>query len=126
MRAMVIDDNVKRDLERLAAYAEKHVLSMDELLDMVNKQAPPPGDNKNFVVEIPFGYRVVYTIEDQPAGKVRHLSVSVDKKGKLPSITAVEEIMRMIGFKGELSECKVGFESIDENQDAVNVLEVIR
>jgi hypothetical protein len=95
-------------------------------LDIVNKQAPPPGDNKNFVVEIPVGYRVVYTIEDQPAGKVRHLSVSVDKAGKVPSITAVQEIMRMIGFKGELNECKVDFERFSENQDAINVLEVIR
>jgi hypothetical protein len=126
MRPMVIDDNVKRKIERLAAYAEAHILSMDELLDIVNKQAPPPGDNKNFVVEIPVGYRVVYTIEDQPAGKVRHLSVSVDKVGKVPSITAVQEIMRMIGFKGELNECKVDFERFSENQDAVNVLEVIR
>ena len=126
MRPMIIDDNVKRKMEKLAAYAEAHIFSMDDLLDMVNKEKPPPGLDPNFQVEIPVGYKVVYSIEDQPAGKVRHLSVSVDAKGKLPSIPAVKEIMIMLGFTKEIEQCKVDLENLEEDHSAVNVLEVIR
>ena len=98
---------------------------MDDLLDIHNG-AEPPGDRPGFSCELPFGYRVVFTLEKQNIGKVRHLSISVSIPGNLPSMTAVEAIMHEIGFDNKLLKCMIDFEDIGENHQAINVLEICK
>ena len=64
----------------------------------------PPGDNENNVVNIPFGFRCVYSVEWQKVGIFRHLSISVDADGKWPNEYAVKAIANKFGFKGDLSD----------------------
>ncbi|MEK6829101.1 MAG: hypothetical protein AABY15_03160 [Nanoarchaeota archaeon] len=125
MRPLIIDDEIKDKLKNLASYAERNPFTMDDLLDTMNKQLAPAGDMEHYVVHIPFGYKVAFSIEQQAVGDVRHLSMSVDAVGKLPNVIAVEEIMKIIGFKNKLENCVVKLEDIGENRQAINVLEII-
>jgi hypothetical protein len=72
------------------------------------------------VTIIPDGYRVVFSIEEQPIGWCRHLSVSVDKKGKYPTPQAVELIMQEFGMGNDIdNSLKVWMEKEGE---AINVV----
>lgn len=125
MRPFIINDKLKTQIASLVAYAEENPVSMDELLDTVNKQAKPVGDFSQHTLNLPFGYRIVYSIEEQPKGKIRHLSMSVNEDEKLPNEFVVREVMKLIGFKNELENCEVFLESISLSRQAVNVLEII-
>jgi hypothetical protein len=125
VRPLLIDKDLTDQIESLVEYAEKNQITMDYLLDQKNGEERPPGDFKEYTRILPFGYRIVFTIELQPAGKIRHLSISVDEDEKLPNETAVQEIMNLIGFKNELRKCKVHLEDISEKRKAINVIEII-
>ena len=74
---------------------------------------------------LPIGYRCVYSEEFQPKGLSRHLSVSVERPGKLPSIEAVAMIELAFGFESKdiyAGNCCV---FLEEAQRAVNVIEII-
>ena len=125
MRILILDGETKDKLQNLVAYAENNPLTMDDLLDTYNKQLAPVGDMSGHVVNLPFGFRVVYSIEQQVKGDVRHLSISVDDEGKLPNDVAVREVMKLIGFKNELEKCIIKLEEIGPNRQAINVWEIV-
>jgi hypothetical protein len=82
---------------------------------------PPAGDYPDFKVLIPNGFRVVYSIEEQPIGWCGHLSVSVDSPEKVPGIPAVEAIMAEFGMGKDINNClNVWIEETEPR--AVNVL----
>ncbi len=126
VRPLLVDKDLTDQINSLVAYAEKNPITMDYLLDQKNGEEKPPGDYAEYTRTLPFGYRVVFTIELQPAGKIRHLSMSVDEEGKLPNEFAVAEMMRLIGFQNELRKCKVHIEDTGPKRQAINVLEIIR
>lgn len=123
MRPLIIDDNLSNRVSELIAYAEKHPYSMDDLLDIYNSQLEPPGDDPNRVINTDFGYRIVYSVELQPAGKVRHLSMSVNEDKVLPNKVAVDEIMKLFGFD-ESNRRMIAVKEISPNRNCVEVLEI--
>lgn len=125
LRPLIIDDEVRSQLASLVRHAEKNVFSMDDLLDIYNGRMTPAGDMEGFSRNLPFGYRVVYSIEEQPAGRIGHLSVSVDEDDKLPNVTVVKEIMKLVGFTRELEDSVVWMEHTAPNRQAVNVSNII-
>lgn len=127
MRPFIITETIRAQFEVLKEYAEKHPYSMDDLLDIYNKQKDVAGFDKNLRLELPFGYRIVYSIEEQPKGKVRHLSVSVSTPGKLPNPVVVDEIMNLLGYKYKLAEKKAlaKLEEFAPGHEAINILEFI-
>lgn len=119
MQALLWDEKVKGDLQRLKEYAERHHFSIDELLDRMNGSTAP-GDMPEFCCIIPVGLKVVYTIEPATTGQlIRHLSVSY--RDKTPSVPIVELIMTELGFKSKLTDpgCNVAREG-----EAINVAEL--
>lgn len=126
IRPLIIDESVRESIGSLLTYAEKNPITMDYLLDQKNGEERPPGDFQEYTRILPFGYRVVFTLELQPAGKVRHLSISVDEDGKLPNEIAVQEIMTLIGFQKQLRGCRVHLENISPKRQAINVIEIIK
>lgn len=125
MRILLIDDAIRARIAAIIEYAEANVIPIDEQLDVKNGELPPAGDNKAYRCIIPDGFRVIYTIEEHPQGKVRHLSMSVNVEGNCPSPEAVSMIMKEFGFKTRLAVAKVYLEDIGPNHKAVNVLEMI-
>jgi hypothetical protein len=118
MSILVLDDKTKASIERLKKKAEENPFSMDDLLDIHNKEKKAAGDD-GFAIFIPVEYKVVYTIENQKH-KIKHLSISV-RPPKMPNPLAVEEIMSLFGFRNKLNgDVKVWI----ENGVAVNVVEL--
>jgi len=125
-RPFLIDDNLREKMQALKENAEANIFSMDDLLDIENDCAEPPGNRPGFAVLVPIGYCVCFSIEDQPAGYVRHLSVSVDAAGKLPSPFLVEKVMKLLGFTGDgFIDCEFNIEDIGSGREAISVLQVI-
>ncbi len=126
MRALIIGQEEKQKLQALVAHAEKNIFSIDDLLDTFNKELSPAGELAGFVCDIPNGYKVVFSINRTPAGNLRHLSVSVDTPGRMPSPESVEMIMKEIGFENGMMNCKLWLEDIGENHKAINIVEPIK
>lgn len=100
-RVMIIGPKEKEAIQGLVSYAEKHHVDKD-LIQKCMKKEWAVGDDPNYIAYIEQGYRLVYSIEEQPRGWFRHLSVSVDNIEKAPHPAAVELLMKEFGFKGSL------------------------
>lgn len=94
MRALVIDDNARAQVERVLLHA----------LDPAHwykprKDARVPGDDARFVCQLNT-YRCVFTITEDSAGRTwRHLSISVPSSN-YPSPLAAFTIAELFGFTG--------------------------
>jgi hypothetical protein len=125
MRALVIDDKNKGNIAKLIEYAEAHKFSIDALKKMMSGDMPPAGDYLGHVITIDQGYRVVFSIEEQPIGWCRHLSISTrnlyhEFPGKIPDSKTVEMIMEKFGMGNNLNDCVKVW--IEEGCPAVNVV----
>lgn len=98
VRALLIGLQERTAIARLIAHAETHPVSRARLAATMELDAPPIGNDPAHVVEVPMGYRCAFSFEDQPAGRCRHLSVSVDAPKRLPSVPAVLALMAVFGF----------------------------
>lgn len=62
------------------------------------------GDDERFVCHVPDGFHCVFSLERQPCGLCRHLSISINKPRMLPHPAAVSELMTAFGFKKPIME----------------------
>lgn len=116
----------------LRSHAEANPFPLSEMLLILERKAPVAGDRGGFSVMLPFGYRVVFSLEVTPkrsqpteAGALlRHLSVSAEK-GRLPSPEVMSFIMGELGFQKPLEDCYVSIEQEAQAPDAINVCEII-
>jgi hypothetical protein len=132
MRALIIGPDEKTKIATLLAHAEKHVVSMSQVIRAANN-GKVVGDDPANVCLIPRGFRVVFTYEMQKKRKARHISISVEADPKIvagsdsdrfPHPAAVNAIITEFGFKGI-----VGLPSQDlvvwKEGRAINVLEFV-
>jgi hypothetical protein len=124
LRPLVIDDIAKAKIKAVVDMAEVHRLSVKDIFDIMGGRRNPPGDDPGFVCVLDFGYRCVYTIEQQAAhGWCRHLSVSV-MGGPAPNPAAVFMLMGEFGFVGGFDDMlHVGKEEIGRGAVAINVMQ---
>jgi hypothetical protein len=123
MRGLIIDNSVKAEIKALMKYAEKNPYSMDDLLDIVNGSMESPGDQREFQMYIPMGYKVVYTMEIQNVGLVRHISISVNTPGKLPGQEVVTFIIPFFGFKRTIHDNVIKIEGPKDGLQSINIWE---
>jgi hypothetical protein len=123
MRALLIDAEAKAQIKKVIAYAQENRLSPGDLQINMGGLKGPIGDNPNHVCHFFDGYRVVYSIEQQPIGDCHHLSVSVDAKGRYPTPQAVELIMKEFGIPGTIMGCVNCW--MEEEVQAINVLQLV-
>jgi hypothetical protein len=122
MRPFVLDDNLKAEIKRLSDFAEAHPIPWDEFEARMNGSTPV-GNDANRSSTLPFGFRMVYSIEenkDQNTGRnlwTKHLSISVDTPGRFPSIPVVKIIIGLFGFPA-LERCQTW---IEDNR-AINIV----
>lgn len=145
MRALVINDEVRNAIALACARAKANpipwamveAMAQKELkfagLTLSDRRVPPGKRPPSQFVPIPIGYLAAISFEEQPAGLVRHLSVSVDasKQGKMPSPEAVEMIAKEFGFKFstlikglELGEIHVWSEEFAPGERALNMVQI--
>jgi len=99
MKEFIIDVEMATQLEELAKHAEKNPFTMDEILDIINGDGTVAGDFDEFTIYLQSEYKLVYSIEQQGIGDVRHLSMSVETEGELPNETIVKAGKDMLGFE---------------------------
>lgn len=122
MRALLIDENSKKTVEGVVEYAEQNRYSRPYMAALMNG-APAPGDDLRHCCYFFDGFKAVFTIEEQPMGWCRHLSISVAAIDKMPSIEAVKMIMREFGIVAQLEDCCVYVE--DSSPKAINIISPI-
>lgn len=91
MSILIIDP---ASCQRLYEYAKENPITIMKL------PVKPIGDNEKYRICLG-DFRVVFSFEIQPTGKFKHLSVSLfpTKKGRLPSVEAVNELLKVFHFK---------------------------
>lgn len=95
---LVVDENVRMEILRVKRNAENNPIPFEVLL-----QRTPLGGDPRFHLFIPFGFKVVYTHEMQHGDiECRHLSMSLDKPGRVPNPVAVQMIAEEFGFVNKL------------------------
>jgi hypothetical protein len=68
-------------------------------------------------------YLVAFSFEEQPAGVLRHLSVSCERAGKVPMPIVVECIAKEFGFRGDIA--RAWLEEFEPGRHAVNIVELV-
>jgi hypothetical protein len=127
MRPLVINEEVRAHVARIKEYAGEHAMNIFELFRMVGEKKAV-GDDLNLRIVIPFGYRVIYSQEQQSVGLCDHISISVDLEEKpekpvLPNAYAVAEICQLFEMAPLDESITIWVEEIqDGGLGAVNVL----
>ena len=73
-----------RALRELRRFAEAHPISLFDVVRAL-QSADPLGNREGHTITVPLGYRVTFTVDEQPSCWMRHLSLSVNgRRGALP------------------------------------------
>lgn len=126
---------MRAEVERIKAYAREHVLPANRL-DKLSQLKDPNmaiGLDPNTRIMFPFGYRVVYSLEEQPVqGICHHLSISVEEEVTptpphkvLPSEPAVNMILETFGINKPVEKCLfIWIEDIEDGGGgAINIID---
>ena len=121
MRILQIDNDAREKIKKLIDYACEHKINEKSLRAMLAGKEKPVGDNSDYAIHLYDGFRIVYSIEEQPIGDCHHISISVDEIDIYPHPAAVEEILKEFGMKKEdsISVWK------EDNYQAINLLQKV-
>lgn len=135
MSVLVINDAVRLAIAELIDRARRKPFLWgklpvfgDEKLHLKLEDRPTGFDRSAFRPEhLMIGsYMCAFSIEQQPAGFVRHLSVSVARKGKLPNFPAMQMLSELFGFdEFPPTKGRLWVEEFEPGHEAINVAEVI-
>lgn len=135
VRPLVIDDNIHAQVAEVIAYAKENIMESRRLMAATADPKLAVGLNPLTRVEIPFGYRVVYSLERQPIqGLCHHISISVEEEITpkppekiLPSEAAVEMILSLFGMSPLNKSLFIWIEPIqDGGGGAINIIEKVK
>jgi len=136
-RALIINDAVRRAIAKAIKQAEAQPLTLTKAADHGNVIAAKgelkladrkPGFERpeSQHVDIPVGYRAAYSVEEQPIGLCHHLSISVDKKGKVPTPQAITMIAKEYGIEFDIDsprhDVTVWLEEFEPGHHAINLV----
>lgn len=135
MRPLIIDENAYREIERVMTFACERTIDRTTLekftegieqntCDVQTDGKPTPLGVDNFCI-LPFGYKCAFTVEEQPMGWCRHISISVfpPEDGKFPNEVAVAMLLGCFGFHNGIGR---GNHLWIENGYAINIIEPLR
>lgn len=107
-------------LETLAAL--QHDIPDKSVLRLEDRKQPFKRPESQHVT-FPGGFRASISFEQQPAGLVRHLSISSPTPGRVPNLPAVTMIAEAFGFW--LPPEKMWLEEFEPGHYALNLLELV-
>jgi hypothetical protein len=135
MRPLLITTEVKAEIAVAIVNARRAPVPIDVVKAMATPDKttitladrPPGFSPASQHVDIPIGYRAAISFEEQPAGLVRHLSVSVDTPGNYPNVPAVQMIAHEFGIEWspDSDDVRVWLEEFDPGHFAVNLVGLI-
>lgn len=125
---LLIGTKQQADIKRLIDRASQQVVPHDIMKKMAEGQIPVDRmRNLPLTIAIPVGYDATYTHEEHKPGVVcRHLSVSVERRHRVPNLDAMQVVMNEFGFINKIDFLlRVGavWTEIAGTRTAVNVVE---
>src|SRR5690348_18237533 len=107
---LVIDEEVKSQIKACVELAEANPIDMPALMECIKTvegKAHHMAQMTRQTVKIPIAYMVTFSIEyGHPCGPCRHMSMSVQRAGRLPNEIGLWMIATEFGFWGTLQDCE--------------------
>lgn len=130
-RPLIIDAKVRAEIATALQRAEANPISAEllaagavepttEVLSLADRKPGFERPESESVI-IPVGYRAAISVEEQPFGLARHLSVSVERVGMTPHPNALEMIADEFGMP-KSAWITLWLEEFEPGHHAVNVL----
>ncbi|WP_026461423.1 hypothetical protein [Adhaeribacter aquaticus] len=120
MGTLAFDRTTKRQIEKVLEYAKLNIYTIDDLLDMINKQMAVPGEDSGHLVLVPVGRWVCYYLVDHPHyGRCHYFSFKPDASGKLPEKSEMEHILKEFGIESDLFEKHIKIDEMDEETEII-------
>lgn len=124
-------DDISR-LHRLRDFAAKRPVNIQELMISIKTEDGEREHRKRMTAQTvvmahgPWDFFVTFSIETgQPAGVCRHMSMSIKRDDRVPSVAAVLLIAEQMGFVGGLEACRVWLEDLSDGGKAVNIVQPV-
>jgi hypothetical protein len=117
-------------LGRLREFAARHPVDMITLRDRLQTRAGKRVHMRQMTkqtVYLPEAYAVTFSIETgHRIGTCRHMSMSVDREGRVPNKHAVWMVAEELGFTGGLEACAAIWpEELEGHGKAINVVQAV-
>ena len=96
-RILLLGPEQHARIAAVKAHAEANVIAFVCLYRMAQSRKSVPLASEH-IAQIPEGYRVGYTIEEQQCGTLRHFTASVDGQTNLVHPVAVEALLEAFGM----------------------------
>lgn len=126
----LLDDTIKTAIADLVAKAEKNVIQLKTVEAVL---ANPHGKaKKDYLRQMRrqtlhvLTYAYTFSFEEQPTGRYRHLSVSVERKGRVPLPQAIDMVLPLFGFKGNVQTTQHWLEELGNDRVAINFIEPVQ
>lgn len=92
LRPVHIDDAARARAKEIMAYAFEHRESLTKLRDRLATNMPMQ-EAESFMMQVPIGYNIAYTIEQRSEGWVQHISIFQNTPRIMPHPPAVAKIL---------------------------------
>lgn len=121
---LVINDDTRAQMREVVSRAEAEPVTLEQVRQLQAGELLPNSVNEGKTLDIPMGFHVVYTHEEQEHGYLRHMSMSITAfHGRVPSPQAVQMVMEEMGFINPLEQCLWWQEDCGGERMAINVVE---
>jgi hypothetical protein len=127
---LIIDEEVRSQIKACVELAAANPVDMPRLMKLIKdpvKKAHHMAQMTRQTVKIPLAYMVTFSIEHgHPCGPCRHMSMSVNREGRLPNEIGLWMIAQEFGFWGDLRDCDAIFpEDLQGHGHAINIVQRI-
>jgi hypothetical protein len=127
---LIIGRDDRARLHRLRDFAAKRPVSMPEIIEALKTPDGKRAHMKNMTAQTvklangPWDFFVTFSIETgHPIGACRHMSMSIMREDRVPSLEAVWLIAMEFGFSGGLDACQRWIEDLSDGGRAVNIVQ---
>jgi hypothetical protein len=113
---LIVGEAQRQALHKLRALAAANPLDMPTVMERLKTRAGTAAHMRQMTkqtIDIPLAFSVTFSIEvGHPVGTCRHMSMSSDRTGRLPTPEAVWMIAEELGFVDSLAACHFWFEDV--------------
>lgn len=127
---LVIDEEVRSQIKACVELAEANPVDMPTLMKRIKTHQGKEHHRAQMTrqsVKIPFAYKATFSIEHgHPCGTCRHMSMSVQREGRMPNEIGLWMIAKEFGFWGELKDCEAVYqEHLEGHGRAINIIQKV-
>lgn len=120
MSVLQFDNNLRRQVKQVIAFAQENIYVTDDLLDMMNGELDVPGEQSEHQILAPQGRWICYYLVDHPLkGMCHYFQIKPNYIGKLPDKAELEYILKEFEIGIPLQDEHI---KIDEKEGEVKII----